>query len=177
MEAFNYPWYETVDDDDIKQGDIFEKIEVLQLADDWVDGVTTEANFRAEERDVIVMSQTCDMATEPPKISEILLCPLCYRREITEGHLLSDKGMEDARRGNLPRFLLLAECNLPNLEREVRIVEFSPIFTLPLAHLRKKAAEVDQRIRLRPPFREHLSQSFARFFMRVGLPTEIPPFR
>ena len=26
-------------------------------------------------------------------------------------------------------------------------------------------------------YREHLSQSFARFFMRVGLPVNIPPFR
>ena len=30
------------------------------------------------------------------------------------------------------------------------------------------------RKRLLPPYREHLSQSFARYFMRVGLPTDIP---
>jgi hypothetical protein len=29
---------------------------------------------------------------------------------------------------------------------------------------------------LLPPYREHLSQAFARFFMRVGLPVDIPPF-
>jgi hypothetical protein len=29
---------------------------------------------------------------------------------------------------------------------------------------------------LLPPYREHLSQAFARFFMRVGLPVEVPPF-
>jgi hypothetical protein len=28
--------------------------------------------------------------------------------------------------------------------------------------------------RLLPPYREHLSQSFARYFMRVGLPVDIP---
>ena len=28
-----------------------------------------------------------------------------------------------------------------------------------------------------PPIREHLSQAFARFFMRVGLPFNIPPFK
>ena len=27
-----------------------------------------------------------------------------------------------------------------------------------------------------PPHREHLSQAFARFFMRVGLPIDIAPF-
>jgi hypothetical protein len=33
-----------------------------------------------------------------------------------------------------------------------------------------------RRLRLLPPYREHLSQAFARFFMRVGLPVDIPPF-
>jgi len=31
-------------------------------------------------------------------------------------------------------------------------------------------------LRLLSPYREHLSQAFARFFMRVGLPVDIPPF-
>jgi hypothetical protein len=31
-----------------------------------------------------------------------------------------------------------------------------------------------QHKRLLPPYREHLSQSFARYFMRVGLPVDIP---
>jgi len=38
------------------------------------------------------------------------------------------------------------------------------------------AKQKDQRLRLLPPYREHLSQAFARFFMRVGLPSDIPPF-
>ncbi len=29
------------------------------------------------------------------------------------------------------------------------------------------------RLRLLPPYREHLSQAFARFFMRVGLPVQV----
>jgi len=28
-----------------------------------------------------------------------------------------------------------------------------------------------------PPYREHLSQAFARYFMRVGLPQDITPFK
>jgi len=35
----------------------------------------------------------------------------------------------------------------------------------------------DKRLRLLPPYREHLSQAFARFFMRVGLPVDIPEFK
>jgi len=39
--------------------------------------------------------------------------------------------------------------------------------------LRGLAQRGEPRLRLRPPYREHLSQAFARFFMRVGLPTDI----
>jgi hypothetical protein len=40
----------------------------------------------------------------------------------------------------------------------------------------RSRAKAAKRLRLLPPYREHLSQSFARFFMRVGLPIDIPPF-
>jgi len=50
------------------------------------------------------------------------------------------------------------------------------VFSLPVRFVRKKAAD-GRRLRLLPPYREHLSQAFARFFMRVGLPVDIPAFR
>jgi len=37
-------------------------------------------------------------------------------------------------------------------------------------------AENGETLRLLSPYKEHLSQSFARFFMRVGLPIDIDPF-
>ena len=36
-----------------------------------------------------------------------------------------------------------------------------------------KLTSKSDRIRVLPPYREHLSQAFARFFMRVGLPQDI----
>jgi len=38
------------------------------------------------------------------------------------------------------------------------------------------AKKKGKRLRLLPPYREHLSQAFARFFIRVGLPVDIPQF-
>ena len=84
--------------------------------------------------------------------------------------------MEDARRGNLPAFHVLAECNLPNIQREIRVVDFRRAYSLPIGFMRGQANKAD-RVKLLPPYREHLSQAFARFFMRVGLPVDIPPFR
>lgn len=55
--------------------------------------------------------------------------------------------------------------------------DFRRGYSLPLAFLRKRALLDSRRLRLLPPYREHLSQAFARFFMRVGLPVDIPPFK
>ena len=57
---------------------------------------------------------------------------------------------------------------------EHRIVDFHSVHTVPRTFLGTLVAERGaKRLRLLPPYREHLSQSFARFFMRVGLPTPI----
>ena len=72
---------------------------------------------------------------------------------------------------------VLAPCELPGLEREVRVVDFHRLYTLPLQFLRKRAGDEGRRLRLQPPYREHLSQAFARYFMRVGLPVDIAPFK
>ena len=96
---------------------------------------------------------------------------------MSSGHLATARGMEDARRGNLPGFHVLAASDIPGLEREVRVVDFRRVYSLPVGFLRKKAVFNGRRLRLLPPYREHLSQAFARFFMRVGLPVDIPPFK
>jgi hypothetical protein len=71
----------------------------------------------------------------------------------------------------------LAPCDLPGFARDLRIVDFRRVYSLPLAFVRQRVAMAGDRLRLLPPYREHLSQAFARFFMRVGLPVDIPPFR
>ena len=172
----DYPWYCLVDGDELKQGDILEGCPVFFPPPDLTLN-SLVADFIWEQRDVIVMSQSCDMVKGREKITEVLLCAVWNRSELTEGHLSTDKGMEDARRGQLPSSHVLNECKLPNIEREFRIVDFHYIFTLPLGFCREFAEKIPNRIRLLPPYREHLSQAFARFFMRVGLPTDIPPFR
>ena len=53
------------------------------------------------------------------------------------------------------------------------IVDFNNIYTIPKNLAKEIAKQNKIRLRLCPPYREHLSQSFARFFMRVGLPINI----
>ena len=174
-----FPWYSLVDSDDLEQGDILECCPVFSPPV----GLTLnslgeqEAQFTWAQRDVIIMSQSCDLVKGREKITEVLLCAVWNRSELTQGHLSTDKGMEEARRGQLPAHHVLNECKLQNVEREVRVVDFHHIYALPLDFSREFAAKAPNRIRLLPPYREHLSQAFARFFMRVGLPTDIPAFR
>jgi len=161
---------------DLEQGDLLERCPVFlppeDLAETW-----DEAAFTWEERDVIVLTQTCDLVPSREKVTEVLLCAAWSRSDLKSGHLASPRGLEDARRGNLPGYHLLAECDLPGLVREVQIVDFRRVYSLPLTFVRPRAARAGDRLRLLPPYREHLSQAFARYFMRVGLPPDIPPFR
>ena len=126
-------------------------------------------------RDVIVLSQTCDLATKREKVAEVLLCAVWSCDEVG-GHLATAKGKEDARRGNLPPYHMLAPCELPHFRSDVRVVDFRRVYSLPLDYFRAFAAGAGERVRLLPPYREHLAQAFARFFMRVGLPIDIAPF-
>ena len=171
-----YPWYCLVNGDELEQGDILEGCPIF-LPPSNLTLNSLEANFRLTQRNVIVMSQSCDMVKGREKITQVLLCFLWNRSEHTQGHLSTDKGMEEARRGQLPAHHVLDECKLRNIKREFRIVDFQNTYTLPLDFCREFAAKSSNRIRLLPPYREQLSQAFARFFMRVGLPTDIPPFR
>lgn len=98
------------------------------------------------------------------------------RSDFAQSHFLgTPKGLEEARRGNLPGFHLLPECHENEFSTELRLVDFRRTWSLPLAYLQHKTDKLH--LRLLPPYREHLSQGFARFFMRVGLPLDIPPFR
>jgi hypothetical protein len=61
------------------------------------------------------------------------------------------------------------ELSTPHL-----VVDFREIFTLPRTFIESLVSQrTKSRLRLLPPYREHLSQAFARFFMRVGLPVPI----
>jgi hypothetical protein len=105
MEATAYPWYRIVLSDLIEQGDILDSCPVFFPPVDLDAPFASGATFRWEEQDVIVLTQTCDLMPGREKVSDVLLCPVWRRSELTAGHLATAKGMEDVRRGNLPGFI------------------------------------------------------------------------
>jgi hypothetical protein len=169
-----YPWYTVVSGDDVQQGDILESCPVFfPPSTTNLDDPFARSVFDWAERDVIVLTQSCDIANN--KVHDVLLCVLWRRSEIKKGHLATPKGLEEARQGKLHAFHLLAECQVPDFTQELRIADFHYLWSLPLGFIRQRAAR-SPHLRLLPPYREHLSQSFARYFMRVGLPVDIPSF-
>lgn len=172
-----YAWFGVVDGDDIEQGDIFEQCPVFLPPDELVltaEGKPAKAEFTWLERDLVVMSQSCDLVKGREKLDEIVLCAVWKQSEIPD-QLAKIETLEEARKGRLPNIHLIAASSCEGFEREVRIVDFRRVYSLPVRYVRNRA-QLSQRLRLLPPYREHLSQSFARFFMRVGLPIDIPPF-
>ncbi|MBI4488292.1 MAG: hypothetical protein HY694_04345 [Deltaproteobacteria bacterium] len=129
------------------------------------------------EYDVVVMSQSCDL--EQNKLDLVLVCPHWSLGEFCQAndYFKSRRGKEELRRGNVPGYHLVAACNLEGWERDIRVVDFRAVYALPFRFFKEFAAGGGKRLRLLPPYREHLSQAFARFFMRVGLPVDIPPFK
>jgi hypothetical protein len=71
MSAADYPWYQDVAGDDLEQGDLFEACPVFLPPDDLADALSTTSTFRWEERDLIVLSQSCDLVEGREKVSDL----------------------------------------------------------------------------------------------------------
>ena len=123
------------------------------------------------------MSQTCDLVKGREKLEHVLLCSVWGYDDFKEDDTFSKvENWENARRGRFPAYHVLAKCELEEHDRDVRLVDFRQLYSLPLSFVRARA-QASSRIRLMPPYREHLAQAFARYFMRVGLPADIPQFK
>lgn len=64
-----------------------------------------------------------------------------------------------------------------NDDHKCFVADFHQIYSLPITYLQDHASRLGLRRRLQSPCLEHFSQAFARFFMRVGLPSSIPPYK
>ncbi len=170
-----YPWYEVADDDKIMQGDFIPECPIIIPPSEISE--KEEFDVTIKNYDVIIMSQSCDI--ENNKIDLVLLCPVWPLEEMEKNDFYkSSKGKEELRRGNVVGYHLLNKCELEDFITGYRVVDFRNIYSIPLDFIKEfNKKNKSDRLRLLPPYREHLSQAFARFFMRVGLPVDIPPFK
>lgn len=175
-EALQYPWYQVVKGDELAQGDVLRDFEVLvptTVCEDGVDTCTAEL----KEFDVVVVTQSCDI--KQGKSTSLLLCPLFelwdfIKEAKARGENWGGDMREKLRQGLLPGYHLIDAFVHDDVTLPLSVVDFHEVYTSPTNHVKKFAESCGPRLRLCPPYREHLAQAFARFFMRVGLPVDIP---
>lgn len=129
------------------------------------------------QANLIIVTQSCDL--ENNKARFVALCPIYSLDEFAAiNPRFSRKNERDEiRKGRHEGLHMLGSPTNPSNNLEALIVDFRQIHSLPFSTLSEHAASAGTRNRLQSPYLEHFSQAFARFFMRVGLPSTIPPFK
>jgi hypothetical protein len=160
----------------LAQGDYLPDCPIPLFPDDF--GETKESwivSYR--EGDLIIVTQSCDL--ENGKGNMVALCPILDIRTLVKIDVRFDKKveLENLRKGRYEGLYMLACPGNPSDNQGVLIVDFRSIYSLPLTFLSRHATKQNKRWRLESPYLEHFSQAFGRFFMRVGLPFNIPAFK
>jgi hypothetical protein len=188
----NELWYEAVDAGDrLSQGDIILNCPVIVWSPEAIqlkagqENEVLQSSIMAIQVDVVVMTQACDL--ENNKVDNVILCPHKsldeYKKDWEEAMQESGQNptskawgrfCEDIKNGYSWNLGMLNEGGDGELKLTHRVVDFHDVYTVPRTFLESLLQNRgNQRLRLRPPYREHLSQAFARFFMRVGLPVGV----
>ena len=172
MTAISYPWYQAIISDEISQGDILEDYEIVVD----VSGKADDSIAHVNKYNLIIMTQSCDILKK--STTHLVLCPLLSFEELEKSwpEIRDSAEKEKLRKGEIIGLHLLHKSELDEFIRPFRVVYFRRIFEAPKSELQSYVHE-KPRLRLLPPYREHLAQAFARFFMRVGLPNDIPSFK
>lgn len=158
----------------LSQGEYLSECPVVIVADIPESG--DELDARVEIRNLLVMTQSCDLAQG--KAKSVALCPIYSLDELAKENptYLNRKNWENVRQGRVEGWHMVPGFSSFN-NQEAFVVDFRQIYSLPIIFLNKFIARSTFRRRLKSPYLEHTAQSFARFFMRVGLPSNIEPFK
>jgi hypothetical protein len=174
-----YPWYKEIKKGSVElnQGDLIPNCPIFIPPPNL--SLDIEANVEYKEIDAVVLSQSCDLSHD--KIEIVLVCPHYPLSKFlanlppdqTTSKKAKDKIIDNLRKGYLPSYHLLNKDSRFDPLKDYQVVDFKNVYGIHFESLNNIVSNLNSRIRLLPPYREHLSQSFARYFMRVGLPQDI----
>lgn len=174
------PFWKQVAGSDLAQGDLLPHCMVPQFEPDYGTGAANYVHdVQTGHADLIIVTQSCDLVNEKAVLVAVALCRIHTLEEFeTSNPRYKQKGKwEDVRRGRVEGLHMLGSPEDPENNQKARVVNFGQIFSLPPQYLRHRAQQLGPRWRLASPYLEHFSQAFARYFMRVGLPSPIPSFK
>lgn len=169
------PFWEEISTDKLAQGDFLPACSVPIVPPDFK-ADAGPAKVRIDVIDLIVMTQSCDL--ENNKATLVACCPIhsILRFEEFTPALKKSGEWERVRQGRVEGLHLLGSTTKPDDKWGAFVVDFRGIYSLPVGYMTQHARSMPSRWRLLSPYLEHFSQAFARFFMRVGLPSPIPPY-
>ncbi len=169
-------WWVEIQGDDLLQGDYLENCPVPVIGDNFNSLVGAESEIEIQERSVIILTQSCDL--ENKKAPFVALSPIYTLEEMQSVNpKFKEKGKwESVRNGRMEGLHMLASFNGPDDNASSLVVDFRQIYSLPFGFLVREVTKMQKRRRLNSPYLEHFAQAFARFFMRVGLPSAIKKF-
>jgi hypothetical protein len=166
-------WYQVVDGNSLEQGDILTDLTTPRaIIDSNGQGV-----IRIGVGTYVVLSQTCDL--ENDKVQEVLLANVIAYQQLAHevgSNARSRKFREALIQGSDIAYFLLHEfAGPPRLEWSV--ANFHQLRLADIASCRNQASNLGPRLRIIPPYKENLAQSFGRYMMRVALPQTAHSFR
>ena len=167
-----YPWYDTTSFDTVlMQGDFIPECPIV------IPPNSTKEKYRIQHFNTVVLSQSCDLVAN--KIDIVLVSPyypLKYFIDNLPEERNKNKPARNKVREELRKNIMLGYHLLDKDSRyfdDYQVVDLKSVYGVKLETLKSIVKPRENRIRLLPPYREHLSQSFAYYFMRVGLPQDI----
>ena len=176
-------WYiDNPEADSLEQGDIIINCPITipptpDVIQNFLADPSNPVNIQIQTINCITLSQSCDI--EQKNLDYVLVCPLYTFPELiaNSNEESLKKGFvkqefAEIKKGNRHGYHLLDKC--PELfDDEFIIADFRNIFGIHIDSIKKINSDAGLRKRLQSPYKEHLSQAMARFFMRVGLPQSL----
>jgi hypothetical protein len=160
-------WYEVVSGPKLEQGDILTNLSAPRAIED----ADAPGGFRIRtgRGNYVVLSQTCDLENE--KLQEVLLADVStYQSAASSSDMVrSSKFRKALVQGSDWAYFLLPEFDGPPAF-PWSLVNFHYLFLVDVRACSTRADQMGNRIRLMPPYKEHLAQSFGRYMMRIALP-------
>lgn len=166
FEALSSEWYGNIEGG-LEQGDVLFDFPLPAVT---YDSATGNLGLARARRDVVVITQTCDIPK--PAQSDLLLGLVFSYSELSE----SNGAFKSSEfRTSLSRGTTISEFALPPKPAggsEFLVVSFRKLHVIPKDYVIDRRGE--NGVRLMSPYKEYFAQAYARFTMRVGLPMPLP---
>lgn len=181
-----FDWYEELKNGDmsIEQGDLLQACPVVLPPQTIVPGTVCQVAVR--EYNVVILTQSCDLLQG--KAESITVSPYFTLSELVKTNSDFQKAQATGNAEKVRSWLNnqakvfaagkqlgyhILDKNTDVGFPEHLVVALRKTYNLDIGYVKSIIGKQTRRVRLLPPYREQLSQSFATLYMRVGLPSNI----